>query len=164
MSLSHIFVRNSDSKSTKVRQVNLVQLEIEAISSVFGVEESLITLSQYGQVLKYKEQALCHPRFLVATTSPNSYIPTLKMKIENPAIPSGSVVVVIGANGYIGVETCHKVLEAGFRCRGTVRDVEKNAWMHTLFEKKWPGKFELVRVPDFTVEDAFDEAFSGKCG
>ncbi|KAH8157594.1 hypothetical protein CIB48_g10646 [Xylaria polymorpha] len=36
----------------------------------------------------------------------------------SPAIPPGSLVVVIGANGYIGVETSQKFLEAGYRVRG----------------------------------------------
>lgn len=84
------------------------------------------------------------------------------MKITNPAIPFNSVVVVVGSNGYMGVESCYQVLEAGFRCRGTVRDIKKNAWMQDLFDKKWPGKFELARVEDFTADGAFDEAFRGE--
>jgi uncharacterized protein YbjT (DUF2867 family) len=84
------------------------------------------------------------------------------MIIPSPAIPFDSVVVVIGANGFIGTETCQKLLEAGYRVRGTVRDVQYHrAWMHALFDHKWPGKFELVRVMDFEAEGAFDEAFQG---
>ncbi|KAF4437385.1 hypothetical protein F53441_13062 [Fusarium austroafricanum] len=87
------------------------------------------------------------------------------MHIADPAIPFGSVVVVIGANGYIAVETCEKLLQAGFYVRGTVRDVEKNkAWMHKLFDTKWPNMFELVAVPDFEADGAFDEAFKGAHG
>jgi uncharacterized protein YbjT (DUF2867 family) len=85
------------------------------------------------------------------------------MQITNPAIPLDSTVVVIGANGYIGLETTEKLLSAGFRVRGTVRDVEKNSsWMHAIFDKRWPGKFELVKVEDFTARGAFDEAFKGE--
>lgn len=84
------------------------------------------------------------------------------MKISSPAIPSGSTVVVIGANGYIALETCEKLLEAGFRVRGTVRDVERHrTWMHALFDVKWPTMFELVQVPNFQAEGAFDAAFQG---
>ncbi|KAH6954479.1 hypothetical protein DER45DRAFT_632868 [Fusarium avenaceum] len=87
------------------------------------------------------------------------------MRITNPAIPFGSIVVVIGANGYMGVETCEKLLQAGFYVRGTVRDVKKHGpWMHKLFEKSWPGVFELVSVPDFEADGAFDEAFRGAKG
>ncbi|KAF5542425.1 aldehyde reductase II [Fusarium napiforme] len=82
------------------------------------------------------------------------------MLISDPAIPFGSVVVVIGANGYMGVETCEKLLQAGFFVRGTVRDVEKNQqWMHNLFDTRWPEMFELVQVAGFEAEGAFDEAF-----
>ncbi|KAL5002231.1 putative aldehyde reductase 2 [Aspergillus recurvatus] len=81
------------------------------------------------------------------------------MKHQNPAIPPGSIVVVLGANGYIAQETCHKLLEAGYRVRGTVRDTVRNAWAHKLFDSKFPGMFELVQVVDFGLEGAFDEAF-----
>lgn len=83
------------------------------------------------------------------------------MKITNPSIPFGSDIVVIGANGFMGVETCYQVLEAGFRVRGTVRDIEKNSWMYDIFNKIWPGKFSLVKVEDFTADGSFDEAFKG---
>ncbi|KAL6789700.1 hypothetical protein J3E68DRAFT_443518 [Trichoderma sp. SZMC 28012] len=84
------------------------------------------------------------------------------MKIQNPAVPFDSTVVIIGANGYIGAETCDKFLEAGYRVRGTVRNVEQHrAWMHGIFDKKYPGKFELVQVVDFEADGAFDEALKG---
>ena len=47
------------------------------------------------------------------------------MYIVDRAIPFNSTVVVVGANGYMGTETCDKLLEAGYRVRGTVRNVEK---------------------------------------
>ncbi|CVK85133.1 related to aldehyde reductase II [Fusarium mangiferae] len=87
------------------------------------------------------------------------------MHISKPAVPSGSTVVVIGANGCMGVETCEKLLQAGFSVRGTVRDVEKNRqWMHRLFDIKWSGMFELVHVADSEAEGAFDAAFKGAEG
>jgi uncharacterized protein YbjT (DUF2867 family) len=85
------------------------------------------------------------------------------MLIKDPAIPFDSVVVVIGANGFIGLETCEKLLQAGFKVRGTVRDAEKHStWMHELFDGKWPNKFELVQVTNFEEKGAFDEAFKGE--
>ncbi|KAI0535576.1 hypothetical protein GGR58DRAFT_504147 [Xylaria digitata] len=81
------------------------------------------------------------------------------MKINNPSIPLGSLVAVVGANGYIALEVCQKLLEAGYRVRGTVRDVERCSWMHRIFDKNWPGRLELVRVQDFEADGAFDEAF-----
>ncbi|ENH75692.1 Aldehyde reductase 2 [Fusarium oxysporum f. sp. cubense race 1] len=87
------------------------------------------------------------------------------MRIFHPAIPFGSTVVVIGTNGYMGIETCEKLLQAGFFVRGTVRDVEENRqWMYNLFDTKWPNMFELVHVSDFEAEGAFDEALEGAKG
>ncbi|KAK3652913.1 hypothetical protein LTR56_004861 [Elasticomyces elasticus] len=84
------------------------------------------------------------------------------MKISHPAIPFGSTVVVIGANGYIALETCQKLLDAGYRVRGTVRDVGRDHdWMHALFGT---AMFELVQVPDFEADAAFDAAFQGAAG
>ncbi|KAK5695118.1 hypothetical protein LTR17_024591 [Elasticomyces elasticus] len=81
------------------------------------------------------------------------------MKISHPAIPFGSTVVVVGANGFIALETCQKLLDAGYRVRGTVRDVERDRdWMHALFDT---AMFELVQVPDFEADTAFDAAFQG---
>ncbi|KAK6371656.1 uncharacterized protein PV06_01323 [Exophiala oligosperma] len=87
------------------------------------------------------------------------------MHIANPAIPLGSLVVVIGANGYMGLETCEKLLQAGYRVRGTVRNVEQHrGWMYNLFDRTWSGKFDLVQVPDFEAERAFEDAFRGAAG
>ncbi|KAK7928939.1 hypothetical protein PG985_005937 [Apiospora marii] len=87
------------------------------------------------------------------------------MRIANRAIPLDSTVVVIGANGYMAVETCEKLQQAGYRVRGTVRSVERHrGWMHALFDNEWPGKFELVEVQDFQAKGAFDEAFTGAAG
>ncbi|KAH6649046.1 putative aldehyde reductase 2 [Truncatella angustata] len=87
------------------------------------------------------------------------------MRIADRAIPSDSTVVVVGANGYMAVETCEKLLQAGYRVCGTVRDVERHRnWMHALFDENWPDRFELVQVQDFQDTDAFDNAFQGASG
>ncbi|KAL4941756.1 hypothetical protein BDV06DRAFT_235888 [Aspergillus oleicola] len=86
------------------------------------------------------------------------------MRIKSPAIPLNSIVVVLGANGYIAQETCHKLLEAGYRVRGAVRDITRNTWVHELFNSRFPGKFELIQVVDFGAVGAFEEAFRGASG
>ncbi|KAH8201793.1 hypothetical protein TruAng_004057 [Truncatella angustata] len=87
------------------------------------------------------------------------------MRIADRAIPSDSTVVVVGANGYMAVETCEKLLQAGYRVCGTVRDVERHRnWMHALFDENWPDRFELVQVQDFQDTDAFDNAFQARAG
>ena len=79
-----------------------------------------------------------------------------------PVIAPGSWILVTGANGYIASHVADQLLEAGYKVRGTVRDIKKNSWLPELFDQKYgPGKFEMVVVEDMTVPDAFDEATKG---
>ncbi|KAF2138215.1 uncharacterized protein K452DRAFT_290798 [Aplosporella prunicola CBS 121167] len=79
--------------------------------------------------------------------------------IQNPAIPKGSTVLVTGVNGFIGSHVADQFLQLGYKVRGAVRDVQKNAWMKELFTKNYgEGQFELVAVPDITSEGAFEAA------
>ncbi|KDN70445.1 putative aldehyde reductase, partial [Colletotrichum sublineola] len=53
-------------------------------------------------------------------------------------------------------------LKFGFKVRGTTRSAEKNAWIGTLFNKKYgPGNFELTDVPDMAAQEAFSKAIKG---
>ncbi|KAH7018697.1 hypothetical protein B0J12DRAFT_688386 [Macrophomina phaseolina] len=82
--------------------------------------------------------------------------------INNPAIPKGSTVLVTGVNGLIGGQVADKFLESGYKVRGTVRDTKKNAWISELFDERYgKGKFELVCVPDMSVDGAYDEVKKG---
>lgn len=79
------------------------------------------------------------------------------------AIPKGSLVLVTGANGFIGSHVVDQFLGAGYKVRGTARSESKGAWVKELFDKKYgPGKFELAVVPDMNQEGAFNEAMKGK--
>ena len=78
------------------------------------------------------------------------------------AIPNGSLVLVTGANGFIGSHVVDQFLAASYRVRGTVRSESKGAWVQELFDKKYgPKKFEIAIVPDMTKPGAFDEAMKG---
>ncbi|KAK6949297.1 hypothetical protein Daesc_009371 [Daldinia eschscholtzii] len=79
-------------------------------------------------------------------------------------IAPGSLVVVTGANGYIGSHIVDQFLQRGYRVRGTVRAVSRDQWMKEYFDKKYPGKFELAEVPDMVVSGAYDEAVKGASG
>ena len=79
------------------------------------------------------------------------------------AIPQGSLVLVTGANGYIGSHVVDQFLAAGYKVRGTVRSESKGAWVKELFGEKYgPTKFELAIVPDIEKKGAFDDAMRGK--
>ncbi|POS72901.1 hypothetical protein DHEL01_v208709 [Diaporthe helianthi] len=82
--------------------------------------------------------------------------------LHNLAVPKGSLVLVTGANGLLGTNTADQFLQYGYKVRGTVRDMEKNAWVQALFDQKYgKGNFELYKVEDLMAEDAFDEAVKG---
>ncbi|KAH9242454.1 hypothetical protein K456DRAFT_1820187 [Colletotrichum gloeosporioides 23] len=82
--------------------------------------------------------------------------------IDNPAISGGSTVLVTGVNGLIGSHVADQFVRQGFKVRGTVRDAGKNAWISAYFDKTYgKGNFELLSVPDMSVENAYDEAVKG---
>lgn len=85
--------------------------------------------------------------------------------ISSPAIPYGSLIVVSGVNGFIGSHVADQTLAAGFRVRGTTRSLRRNAWVQEYFKNKYGSEvFELVEVPDMTVDGAFDSALKGASG
>lgn len=84
---------------------------------------------------------------------------------EDLAVPRGSVVIVTGANGYIGSNVVDQLLLLGYRVRGTVRKLDKSKWMQPLLDGKYgAGNFELVEVPDMAAPGAFDEVVKGASG
>ncbi|GIJ91135.1 hypothetical protein Asppvi_010100 [Aspergillus pseudoviridinutans] len=86
----------------------------------------------------------------------------MSLPIEQPVVPKGSMVLITGVNGFIGSHIADQFLKFGYKVRGTTRNLEKNAWISTLFNKKYgPGNFELVAVPDMVTQGAFVEAVKG---
>jgi len=75
---------------------------------------------------------------------------------------SDQVVLVTGISGFLGSHVADQFLEAGYRVRGTAREVSKVDAIKKTFDSKYGvGKVEVVAVPDITVEGAFDEAVKG---
>jgi nucleoside-diphosphate-sugar epimerase len=85
--------------------------------------------------------------------------------MEAPAhavLPPGAIVLVTGVNGLVGSHVADQTLEYGYRVRGTVRNVQKAAWMTEYFDKKYgKGKFELVEVKELDKKGALDEVMKG---
>ncbi|KAF4964778.1 hypothetical protein FSARC_7377 [Fusarium sarcochroum] len=78
------------------------------------------------------------------------------------AIPEGSTILIIGANSFTGSHVANQFLERGYKVRGTVRDVERNAWLPRFFTEKCGSDcFELVKVADMSAEHAFEQAVKG---
>lgn len=83
--------------------------------------------------------------------SPNEFI-----------LPSGSLILVTGANGFIASHVVDQLLERGYRVRGSVRNATKASWVQGLFDKRHgSGKFELVAIQDTTKPEAYTEALKG---
>ena len=83
--------------------------------------------------------------------------------IPQPAVPYGSTVVISGSTGFIGSHVTDQALAAGYKVRGTTRDVGKASWAKEYFEKKHgQGCFELVEVKDMQSPGAFDGVCTGQ--
>lgn len=84
-------------------------------------------------------------------------------RTNNTAITPNSLVLVTGVNGFIASHVANEFLAAGYKVRGTVRDIAKAHWLNDFFEKRY-GKdvFETVVVEDMAQDGAFDEAVKGK--
>lgn len=87
--------------------------------------------------------------------------------LKTPAIPVGSTVLVTGVNGLIASHIADQLLLAGYNVRGTVRNLERCAWMTSFFANRYASaivKFELVQVPDMSMPGCFDNAVHGCAG
>jgi nucleoside-diphosphate-sugar epimerase len=75
---------------------------------------------------------------------------------------SNHIVLVTGISGFLGSHVADQFLEAGYKVRGTAREVSKvDAIKKAFISKYGEGRVEVVAVPDITVEGAFDEAVKG---
>lgn len=87
---------------------------------------------------------------------------------DSTTIPRDSLILVTAANGLIASHVADQLLAAGYRVRGTVRDLQKCAWMTAHFEQAYgPGRFELLRVStpqEMTDPAVWDGAFRGVSG
>ncbi|KAK9896078.1 NAD(P)-binding protein [Cystobasidium minutum MCA 4210] len=77
-------------------------------------------------------------------------------------LEKGSLVLVTGANGFLGSHVVDQFLAEGYKVRGTVRKLDGNDWLQEYFDKKYaPGLLELVQVEDLTKDHSLDEAVKG---
>ena len=75
------------------------------------------------------------------------------------ATSANSLFLSPGVTGYIASHTADQFLEAGYKVRGTARDLGKAQWLFEVFDKKYgKGQFDVVVVKDMMAEGAFDEA------
>ncbi|KAF8583139.1 NAD(P)-binding protein [Ramaria rubella] len=77
-----------------------------------------------------------------------------------PSVHPGSKILVTGASGFVAAWIIRRLLERGFRVRGTVRSEAKGRDVKSIFAE-FGEKFEFIVVPDMSEEDAYDEAVKG---
>ncbi|KAL1894017.1 hypothetical protein Sste5346_006159 [Sporothrix stenoceras] len=76
-------------------------------------------------------------------------------------LPKGSLVLVTGANGYIGSHIVDVLLSLKYRVRGTVRTIKNKTWLNDFFDSKYgPGVFETVEVPSLDDTTALDRVMT----
>ncbi|OAQ59147.1 NAD dependent epimerase/dehydratase family protein [Pochonia chlamydosporia 170] len=73
------------------------------------------------------------------------------------SVPTGGLILVTGATGYIASVIIHVFLQRGYAVRGTVRSIASSGWMKAYFG----SNFELVEVADIYAPGAFQEAMKG---
>ncbi|KAF2828624.1 NAD(P)-binding protein [Ophiobolus disseminans] len=80
-------------------------------------------------------------------------------------IESSALVFVTGANGLIGSHVVDQLLARGYKVRGAVRDTEKTKWLKGYFDSKYrDASFEMLAVPDMTIEGCYDDLLDGVKG
>ncbi|KAF9874611.1 NAD dependent epimerase/dehydratase [Colletotrichum karsti] len=80
---------------------------------------------------------------------------------ELTALPKGSLILVTGANGYIGAQVINTLLELGYRVRGTVRS--EKPFLNEYFSK-YGDAFEQAIVPHLDDEEALGLAMTDASG
>ncbi|KAK6543643.1 methylglyoxal reductase (NADPH-dependent) gre2 [Orbilia ellipsospora] len=78
--------------------------------------------------------------------------------------PKGSLILVTGVTGYIASWTALKLLEQGYKVRGTARTLNKAEYLKKGPYAKYADNFEIAEVADLQKDAAFDEAVKGVDG
>lgn len=90
------------------------------------------------------------------------YLSNTHVQSLNLALPTKSLIVISGVNGFIGSHIADQLLAIGYRVRGTVRSLERSRWLKEYFTQRYEAaSFELIEVVEIDKEGAFDNAVAG---
>lgn len=85
------------------------------------------------------------------------------MATQTYYLPRGSRILVTGANGFIGSNVVHSLLELGFRVRGTVRSAKP--WLDEMFRDKFgQDSYESIILANFEDVDTLVGVMDGVSG
>lgn len=70
------------------------------------------------------------------------------------------MVLVTGINGHVASTVAMRMVQKGYRIRGTVRKLSKASYVQREFSA-FGDQFEVVEVPDISQPGAFDIAMKG---
>lgn len=77
---------------------------------------------------------------------------------------SNNVVLLTGVNGHLASGIALRLVEHGYRVRGTVRSLARGDFVkQELANRGYEHALEIVEVPDITVDGVFDSAMEGSC-
>jgi nucleoside-diphosphate-sugar epimerase len=83
--------------------------------------------------------------------------------MPNVVLLPGVIIFVTGANGLIASHIVDQLLARGYHVRGSVRNVEKMAWLKDYFDGKYKDvRFEMVGVPDMVADGCYDGLLDGE--
>ncbi|CAI4214698.1 unnamed protein product [Parascedosporium putredinis] len=82
-----------------------------------------------------------------------------------PPKSPNTMFLVTGVNGLIASHVADQLLAAGYRVRGTVRDISRCQWLADHFESRYGyNRFGLVQLNDFGAEGAWEVTLQGVSG
>ncbi|KAF2859135.1 aldehyde reductase [Piedraia hortae CBS 480.64] len=126
------------------------------------------SLSVFSDVSSHSSNSTSEPIESPLTSPKLKYRPPAspdRVDIDKGALPLDSLVLVTGANGWLGMHVVDQLLRYGYRVRGTVRDLEKAVWTSKYFWDNYgPERYSVAVVPDMTPRGAFDAAIRGCAG
>lgn len=79
------------------------------------------------------------------------------------SLPQDALILVTGANGYIGSTVVNLLLAEGYRVRGTVRS--EKLWLERLFHDKYgSARYEAAVIPSLEAPSELEKALQGAWG
>ena len=84
------------------------------------------------------------------------------MGIDDAVPPwNGKTVLITGINGYIASTLGFFILQRGYAVRGIIRDAKKARRLMNDAYAKYGDRFELIVIPDMSIDGSLDEAVVG---